>query len=77
MTKNGHQSTKQSDFLAGRVLLLRQVTEKKEKTHPTHFLMISLASPQTAHLVLPAVQAVTSQNQKGVFFSNRPSTSIL
>lgn len=48
MTKNGHDIqtifTKWTDFQADRVLLLGQVTEKKEKDHPTHFLKFLLAS---------------------------------
>ena len=42
MTSNGLDiqtiSTKQTEFQTDRVLLLRQVTEKKEKANPSHFL---------------------------------------
>ena len=48
MTKNGLDiqtiSTKRKDFQADRVLLLGQVTKKKEKAHPSHFLKFLLAS---------------------------------
>jgi hypothetical protein len=48
MTENGLDiqtiSTKRTDFQADRVLLLGQVTEKKEKAHPSHFLKFLLAS---------------------------------
>jgi hypothetical protein len=48
MTKNGLDiqtiSTKRTDFQADRVLLLGQLTEKKEKGHPSHFLKFLLAS---------------------------------
>jgi hypothetical protein len=48
MTKNGLDiqtiSTKRTDFQADRVLLLGQVTEKKEKANPSHFLKFLLAS---------------------------------
>ena len=48
MTKNGLDiqtiSTKRTDFQADRVLLLGQVTEKKEKAHPSHFLKFLLAN---------------------------------
>lgn len=42
MTENGLDiqtiSTKQTDFQTDRVLLFGQVTEKKGKAHPSHFL---------------------------------------
>jgi len=48
MTKNGHDIqtifTKWTDFQADRVLLLGQVTENKEKAHPSHFLKFLFAS---------------------------------
>jgi len=48
MTENGLDiqtiSTKRTDFQADRVLLLGQVTEKKEKSNPSHFLKFLLAS---------------------------------
>ncbi len=54
MTKNGlniHSiTTKRTDFQADRVLLLEQVTEKKEEAHPSHFLKFLLASPTNGTL---------------------------
>ena len=48
MTKNGLDiqtiSTKRTDFRADRVLLFGQVTEKKEKANPSHFLKFLLTS---------------------------------
>jgi hypothetical protein len=48
MTKNGLDiqtiSTKRTDFQADRVLLLGQVTEKKEKADPSHFLKFLFAN---------------------------------
>jgi len=48
MTENGLDiqtiSTKRTDKQTDRVLLVGQVTEKKEKAHPSHFLKFLLAS---------------------------------
>jgi hypothetical protein len=48
MTNNGLDiqtiSTKQTDFQTDRVLLLDQVTEKKAKVNPSHFLKFLIAS---------------------------------
>lgn len=48
MTENGHdiqtKLIKRSDFQADRVLLLGQVTEKKEKADSSHFLKFLLTS---------------------------------
>jgi len=48
MTENGLNiqtiSTKRTDFQTDRVLLMGQVTEKKEKAHSSHFLKFLLAS---------------------------------
>jgi len=48
MTKNGLDiqtiSTKRTDKQTDRVLLVGQVTEKKEKAHPSHFLKFLFAS---------------------------------
>jgi len=72
MTKNGLDIqtilTKQTDKQADRVLLLGQVTEKKEKANPSHFLKFLLPAAQTVHLVLPYTQADPSQNQKSRFY---------
>ena len=74
MTENGLDiqtiSTKWTDKQTDRVLLLGQVTEKKEKANPSHFLKFLLAHPQVAHLALPHPQSNTSQNQKSHFFAN-------
>ena len=81
MTKNGLNiqtiSTKRTDFQTDRVLLFGEVTEKKEKAHPSHFLKFLFANPHCTHLVLPDTQADTSQNQKSAIFANPLSTSIL
>jgi len=69
MTKNGLDiqtiSTKRTDKQADRVLLLGQVTEKKEKANPSHFLKFLLAD---THLALPDTQADLSQNQKSAIY---------
>jgi len=81
MTENGIDiqtiSTKRTDNKADHVLLLGQVTEKKEKAHPSHFLKFLLATPHCTHLVLLDTQANASQNQKSAIFANPLSTSIL
>jgi hypothetical protein len=69
MTNNGLDiqiiSTKRSDKQADRVLLLGQVTEKKEKANPSHFLKFLISSSTLAHLVLPQpAKATPQQNQK-------------
>jgi hypothetical protein len=69
MTKNGLDiqtiSTKRTDKQADRVLLLGQVTEKKEKANPSHFLKFLLSRSTLAHLVLPQPTKPTlQQNQK-------------
>jgi len=78
MTNNGLDiqttSTKQTDFQTDRVLLLGQVTEKKEKANPSHFLKFLLTNPHCTHLVLPQTQANASQNQKSAIFANIPWT---
>jgi len=74
MTKNRRDiqtiSTKRTDLQADRVLLLGQVTEKKEKAYPSHFLKFLFACPHCTHLVLPDTKAKASQNQKSAIFSN-------
>ena len=81
MTKNRLDiqtiSTKRTDFQTDRVLLLSQVTEKKEKAHASHFLKFLLADPHCTHLVLPDTQADPSQNQKSAIFANAPKDSEL
>jgi hypothetical protein len=63
-------STKRTDFQADHILLLGQMTEKKEKADPSHFLKFLFAYPHCTHLVLPDTKANTSQNQKSAIFSN-------
>lgn len=63
---------KRTDNQADRVLLFGQVTEKKEKAHPSHFLKFLFADPHCTHLVLPETQADPSQNQKSAIFANAP-----
>jgi hypothetical protein len=70
-------STKQTDFQTDHVSLFGQVTEKKEKAHPSLFLKFLFANPHSTHLVLPDTQADPSQNQKSAIFANPLSTSIL
>lgn len=75
MTKNGLDiqtiSTMRTDFQADRVLLLGQMTEKKEKAHPSHFLKFLLASRTNGTLVFaPTAQANPSAKAKEPFFSN-------
>ena len=74
MTENGLDiqtiSTKRTDKQADRVLLLGQVTENKEKAHPSHFLKFLFADPHCTHLVLPDTKANASQNQKSAIFAN-------
>jgi hypothetical protein len=73
MTENGLKiqtiSTKRTDFQADRVLLLGQVTQKKEKANPSHFFKFLFADPHCTHLVLPDTQAEPSQNQKSAIFA--------
>ncbi len=81
MTKNGHDirtiSTKRTDFQSDRILLLGQMTEKKEKANPSLFLKFLLAKPHCTHLVLPHPQHDPSQNQKSAIFANSLSNQTL
>jgi len=74
MTKNGHDiqpiSTKRTEFQADRVLLLGQVTEKKEKAHPSYFLKFLFASRTNGTLGFADTQADSSQNPKSRFLAN-------
>ncbi|MBK9151434.1 MAG: hypothetical protein IPM26_10725 [Saprospiraceae bacterium] len=61
--------TTSTDNLADRVLLLGQVTEKKEKAHPSHFLKFLLASRTNGILAFaPNAQANPSAKAKEPFF---------
>jgi hypothetical protein len=69
MTENGLDiqtiSTKRTDKQTDRVLLLGQVTEKKEKADPSHFLKFLLASRTNGTFgFAPTHKANASQNQK-------------
>lgn len=74
MTENGLDiqtiSTKRTDKQTDPVLLLGQVTEKKEKAYPSHFLKFLFADPHCTHLVLPDTQTNPLQNQKSTIFAN-------
>jgi hypothetical protein len=74
MTSNGFdiqtKLTRRTDFQTDRILLLGQVTEKKEKAAPSHFLKFLFADPHCTHLFLPDTQAAPSQNQKSAIFAN-------
>lgn len=74
MNNNGFDiltiSTKRTDFQADHILLLGQVTEKEEKTDPSHFLKFLFVYRHCTHLVLPDTKANASQNQKSAIFSN-------
>jgi hypothetical protein len=79
MTKNGLDiqtiSTKRTDFQSDRVFLLRQVTEKKEKAHPSHFLKFLLASRTSGTFGFAQThKANASQNQKSHFLANALTT---
>jgi len=66
MTENGIDIqavlTKRTDIQADRALLLGQVKEKKEKSHPSHFLKFLLAISTNGTFGLPNTQANPSQN---------------
>ena len=79
MTKNGLNiqtiSTKRTDKQAYRVLLLGQVTEKKEKSHPSNFLKFLLARRTSGTFgFAPTHKADPSQSQKSHFFAYAPMT---
>lgn len=80
MTKNGLDiqtiSTKQTDFQTDRVFLLGQVTEKKEKANPSHFLKFLLASRTLAHLVLPQCTEPTFSKTKRANFQPTPKKQL-
>ncbi len=81
MTENGLDiqtiSTKWTDKQTDRVLLLGQVTEKKEKANPSHFLKFLLANQHCTHLVLHHPQVDPSQNQKSAIFANALSNQTI
>ena len=72
MTKNRYDihtiSKKWTDKLTDRLTQFGQVTKKKEKPNPRHFLKFPLTSCTLAHLVLPQLTKPTlQQNQKSQF----------
>jgi hypothetical protein len=82
MTKNGLDiqtiSTKRTDKQADRVLLLGQLTEKKEKANPSHFFKFLLSSSTLAHLVLPQrTKQTLQQNQKSQFPAQPQKTVVV
>jgi len=76
MTKNGLDiqtiSTKRTEFQTDRVLLLRQVTEKKEKAHPPHFLKFLLASRTNGTFGFARLTSRPFAKPKEPFFANAP-----
>jgi hypothetical protein len=76
MTKNGLDiqtiTTKRTDFQTDRVLLMGQVTQKKEKAHPSHFLKFLLASRTSGTFgFAPTHKADPSAKPKEPLFSQR------
>ena len=76
MTKNGLDiqtiSTKRTDKYADRVLLLEQVTEKKEKANPSHFLKFLLANRTSGTFgFAPTHKADPSAKPKEPLFGQR------
>lgn len=74
MTKNGLDiqtiSTKRTDKQADRVLLLGQVTEKKEKANPSHFLKFLLVSRTNGTLGFARHTSRPFAKPKEPFFAN-------
>jgi hypothetical protein len=71
MNNNGFDiltiSTKRTDFQADHILLLGQVTEKEEKTDPSHFLKFLLPTG-IAHIWFCPIQKPTLRKTKRVQF---------
>lgn len=81
MTENGLNiqtiSTKRTDFQSDRFLLFGQVTEKKEKAHPSHFFKFLLASRTNGTFgFAPTAQADPSAKAKEPFFSQRTKLTV-
>jgi len=76
MTENGLDiqtiSTKRTDFQSDRVLLLGQVTEKKEKTHPSHFLKFLFTSRTNGTFGFAQHTSERFAKPKEPFFANAP-----
>lgn len=76
MTKNGLDiqsiSTKRTDFQADRVLLLGQVTEKKEKADPSRSLKFLLASRTNGTFGFARHTSHRFAKPKEPFYDNAP-----
>jgi len=82
MTKNGLDiqtiSTKRTDFQTDRFLLFGQLTVKKEKASPSHFLKFLLAIPANGTLGFdPTHEANASRNKKSRIFAHAPKGFVL
>jgi len=79
MTENGLDiqtiSTKRTDKQADRVLLLGQVTENKEKAHPSHFLKFLFASRTNGTLGFARHTNPPFAKPKEPFFANAPTNN--
>ena len=75
MTKNGLEiqtiSTKRTDFQADRVLLFGQVTEKREKADPSHFLKFLVASRTSGTFGFAPTHKPTLLKTKRAIFCQR------
>jgi len=65
-------STKQTDFQTDRVLLFKQVTEKKEKAHPSHFLKFHFTSRTNGTLGFARHTSRPFAKPKEPFYDNAP-----
>jgi hypothetical protein len=66
--------TKRTDFQTDRVLLLGQVTEMKEKSHPLHFLKFLFCQPHKWHICFCPTHKPTLRKTKRAKFSHRTMT---
>jgi hypothetical protein len=66
-------STKRTDFQADRVLLLAQVTKKKEKAHPSHFLKFLFTSRTNGTFGFARHTSRPFAKPKEPFFANAPT----
>ncbi|HAK00498.1 MAG TPA: hypothetical protein DCM62_10790 [Bacteroidales bacterium] len=68
MTKNGLDiqtiSTKRTDLQTDHFLLFGQVTEKKEKALPSHFLKFLFADPHCTHWQAPQANPLSKACQR-------------
>lgn len=76
MTKNGLDiqtiSTKRADLQVDRVLLMGQVTEKKEKANPSHFLNFFLAKRTNGTFGFARHTSNRFAKPKEPFYDNAP-----